>query len=155
MKKTSFLLFALWCLLSCGVHHKMENPYNNAYKYIVKDMMTKDRYVAAMDSLDEFDRYMAMNLLKGHFDTSLLEDSTEKRPDVDHLIHQLPTKASNPRQILLFSRMEDNMITAEAIDYQHFEKYGNDQQTTIKSYLMMFDDKMRIKKVFSQNLMTE
>ena len=58
MKKTSFLLFALWCLLSCGVHHKMDNPYNNAYKYIVKDMMTKDRYVAVMDSLDECDQML-------------------------------------------------------------------------------------------------
>ena len=155
MKKASFLLFALWCLLSCGVHHKIDNPYNNAYNYIVKDMMTKDRYVAVMDSLDEFDRYMAMNLIKGHFDSSLLEDSTEKRPDVDHLIHQLPTKARDPRQILLFSRMEDKMITAEVVDYQHFKKYGNDRQTTIRSYLMMFDDKMRIKNVISQNVMTE
>ena len=47
------------------------------------------------------------------------------------------------------------MITAEVVDYHHFEKYGNDRQTTIRSYLMMFDDKMRIKKVFSQNVMTE
>lgn len=155
MKKTSFLLFAVWCLLSCGVHHNLNNPYNNAYKYIVKDMMTKDKYVAVMDSLVEFDRYMAMYHIKGHFDTSLLEDSTEKRPDVDYLIHQLPIKASDPRQILLFSRMEDNMITAEAVDYQHFEKYGNDRQTTIRSYLLMFDDKMRIKNVISQNVMTE
>ena len=155
MKKTSFILFAIWCLLSCGVHHNINNPFNNAYKYIVKDMMTKDKYVAVRDSLDEFDRYMAMYFLKGHLDTSLLEDSTKKRPDVDLLIHQLPKNASNPRLILLFSRMEDNMISAEVIDYQHFKKYGNGRQTTIRSYLMVFDDKMRIKKVFSQNVMTE
>lgn len=155
MKKTSFLLFAVWCLLSCGVHQKIDNPYNNAYEYIVKDMITKDKYVAVRDSLDEFDRYMAMNFLKGRFDTSLLEDSTLKRPDIDLLVHQLPTRANNPQHIILFSRMEDNMITAEVVDYQHFEKYGNDRQTTIRSYLMIFDDKMRIKNVISQNVRTE
>ena len=155
MKKTTFLLLAIWCLLSCGVHHKIDNPYNNAYEYVVKDMMTKDKYVAVRDSLDEFDRYMAMNFLKGRFDTSLLEDSTLKRPDIDLLVHQLPTRANNPQHIILFSRMEDNMITAEVVDYQHFEKYGNDRQTTIRSYLMIFDDKMRIKNVISQNVRTE
>lgn len=155
MKKASFLLFALWCMLSCGVHHQIDNPYKNAYKYVVKDMMTKDKYVIVRDSLDEFDRYMAMNLLKGRFDTSLLEDNTINRPDINLLVHQLPTKATNPQHIILFSHMENNMMTAEVIDYKHFEKYGNDRQTTIRFYLMMFDDKLRINNVISQNVMTE
>jgi hypothetical protein len=51
--------------------------------------------------------------------------------------------------------MENNMMTAEVIDYKHFEKYGNDRQTTIRFYLMMFDDKLRINNVISQNVMTE
>lgn len=155
MKKTLFLFATLFCLSSCGLFSQhVANPYMDAYEYIVKDMMTKRKYMAVSDSLFEFDKYTAMTLLKEQTDSSFRETGKDMYPTIDGSTPQVSVKVSNPIHLLRFSKFENNMILSEVIDYEHFSKYG-DRFTTMRQYLFIFDDKMKIKKVTSTNLQTE
>lgn len=156
MKKALVLAFTLCCFISCGLLSKNnDNPYMNAYRFIVKDMMIKKGTITVKDSLLEFDRYLAESLLKDYPDSSFPKTVHNKQPNTDSLIHHMSIKASKPKHLLLFSNMENNMIMAEIVDCHHFTKYGNDRFTTNSFYLFVFDDKMRIKKVSSFNMQIE
>lgn len=153
MKNTLSLFVLACCLFSCGmVNRHINNPYLDAYNYVVKDLLTKKKYVSVSDSLSEFDKYMAKTLLKGHFDFSLLENNAERNSGTDSLIHDVSIQVNNPVHLLSFSRMENRMITAEIVDYHHLKQYGNSAFTTIRLYLFLFDEKMRINRVYSTNL---
>ncbi len=158
MKNTIDLLLSLCFIVSCNTISKsVNNPYRNAYKYIVKDLMTKKKYITVSDSLFEFDRYGAETLLKlkGHSDALLLGTSSDNNPTIDSLIHQVSIEVSNPVLFLLFSKMDNKMIMADIYDYRHFTKYKSDRFTTVRRYLFMFDNKMKISSVTSTNMQSE
>ncbi len=67
----------------------------------------------------------------------------------------MPIYVSHPLHLLFFSRMEGNMITGEVVDYQIFKDFKDSRFTTITKYLFVFDDRMRIKNVFSLNIDVE
>lgn len=116
-------------------------------------MLTKRKYIAVCDSLSAFDKYMAINLLG--LDHSYLAKKATIYHASDSLLGDVPVYASNPVHLLLFSRMEDNMITAEVVNYQMFKKFKGSRFTTIIKYLFVFDERMRIKKVFYLNIDSE
>lgn len=156
MKKTAIFLFALFCVISCSTMNKSTcNPYRNAYMFIAKDLMTKRKHIVVSDSLFDFDRNFAKILLKGSAESSFLELDADKSQTTEILIHRLSKKVSNPEHLLRFSKMENKMIMAEIVDYHYFKHYKTDLFTMVRLYLFIFDDKMRIKNVFSTNMQSE
>lgn len=154
MKKSLSFFLLVSCFISCDIVFKsIDNPYKNAYSYVVKNMLTKRKYIAVCDSLSAFDKYMAINLLG--LDHSYLAKKATIYHTSDSLLGDVPVYASNPVHLLLFSRMEDNMITAEVVNYQMFKKFKGSRFTTIIKYLFVFDERMRIKKVFYLNIDSE
>lgn len=155
MKKCIFFLTII--ISSCSVmQQQVANPYEIAYRFIIKDLMTKPQHVAVSDSLNEFDNNTAIFLLSGSNDSSYKYDSICQDPTTNNYNHNVSTSAlKNPFHYLLFSRMQNGMIMAEVIDYQHFIKYNNDRFTTIRLYLLFFDEKMRIKKSIVTNVITD
>lgn len=127
----------------------------DAYKFIVKDIMVKRKHVAVGDSLYEFDRDMAMKLINERAYTSIWEIDTDIYPTTDSLTHQVTVKVNKPVYLLQFSKMEKNMIMAEIIDYHHYIQFKNDIFTTVRIYIFIFDEKMRIKRVSSVNMQSE
>ncbi len=156
MKKTLVLLCSFFCLSSCStlIQH-VSNPYMDAYKFIVKDIMAKRKHVAVRDSLYEFDKNMAMTLINESAYTSIGEIDTHIYPTTGCLTHQVTVKVNKPVYLLQFSKMENNMMMAEIIDYHHYIQFKNDIFTTVRIYLFIFDEKMRIKRVSSVNMQSE
>lgn len=117
--------------------------------------MTKRKYIVVSDSLFDFDRNFAKILLKGSAESSFLELDSDNNQTKDLLILHLSMNANNPEYLLRFSKMENKMMMAEIVDYHHFKHFKNDLFTMVRLYLFIFDDKMRINKVFSSNMQSE
>lgn len=156
MKKLIFLS-SMILLASCSLlRQEVANPYKIAYKFITMDLMTRPQNIAVSDSLDEFDNSMAKILLKENYDSSFRYDSLDQVQVTTMYNHKVPTpKKNKPVHYLIFSRIQNRMLTAEIIDYQHFIKYGNDRFTTIRLYYFVFDERMKIKKTIVTNVIND
>ena len=155
--KRQLFLFVTIIFSSCGVmKQQAANPYEIAYRFIIKDLMTKPQHIAISDSLDEFDYFTALTLLREKNDFSYNYDSLCQVQTASNFNFRVSApKLGNPFHYLIFSRIRNRMLMAEIIDYQHFVKYGNDKFTTVRLYLLIFDERMKIKKSIVTNVIND
>ena len=138
--------------------------YLTAFNCIANDSIIKEKKISVSDSIVDLDRYWFSDELKNYpEEKQILNQYREKNkfkwfaPFYSSCLATLfPDKDKSARNIIFFSKIEDDMLLADLLPHtKQFDRFNYDKmafQTIGRTYLFIFAKDGNLKAFFSREI---